>query len=430
MKQICYPHSEEAETMVLGSILVNNSSIRNAIPVLKPEDFYFKEHSIIYLAMLDMYKNQVAIDLVTLRDQIKGNGITDAYLIELMDTTPTSVIIHYMEIVKRKSNLRKIYKKCQTSCTDIDGKNPKKLLEDFEDLIRSVRGDISGKEIFKAEDCVEDVLNIYHEGGLKRGITPGCWPNLCKIYSIEKGIFTIITGAPGSGKTNFMDCMAVDLADRLGWKIAIYSPEYHLFSYHVARLMENSSGFSMKERSQYRMTINVFNSALELINNQFFFIKPVKKPTVSHILSIASIIQEREGLDVLVIDPWNMLDHSRDRRIKDNEYYANTLSDIRDFSRKNKIASFLIAHPKKLEKKSDGNYAVARAYDICGSSEFNNNPDFVLSVWRNIINTNNPVEIYVHKARQNNLGQPGRAKIWFQTETSSYINYQEGMENG
>jgi replicative DNA helicase len=419
------PNNLEAEKMVLGSILIDNRSIAKVIPILKPEDFYSSANFTIYMTMRILHKEHQPIDCVSVQSIIETGSpdskIGSDYYSILADITPTSTgIVHYAKIVKEKSNLRKIYRHAQTTCEEIEKKKPEDLIIEFESLIKTVRGDIPEKEMFKANDEKERILEIYKNGGLAKGIVPGDWKNLGRFYSIRKGLFTVITGAPGSGKTNILDCMAVDLAEREGWKMAVFSPENHPLSFHIVNLMEKSSGYSMKEKSTERMTFEGLKYALDFVDNHFTFIKPAKSPTIDHILSIASLIKEKNGLDGLVIDPYNMLDNSRNPRISENEYVRGFLKSIREFAREKDTHVFLVAHPRKLLKRKDGNFEPASAYDICGSSEFFNLPDFILSVWRNVIDKTKPVEIFIQKARHKELGRPGKALLEFIEENATY----------
>ncbi len=64
------PQNIEAEQCVLGSVLLDNSALNKVLDILSPEDFYKREHQIIYTTMLDLYDKNHPIDLITLSDTL------------------------------------------------------------------------------------------------------------------------------------------------------------------------------------------------------------------------------------------------------------------------------------------------------------------------------------------------------------------------
>ena len=65
------PHSEEAEQAVLGSMLMDRDAVNTAMEMLEAEDFYHERHRVIYRAMQDLYRENRAVDLITLKDVYK-----------------------------------------------------------------------------------------------------------------------------------------------------------------------------------------------------------------------------------------------------------------------------------------------------------------------------------------------------------------------
>lgn len=100
------PHSDEAETSVLGSILIDRDAIVQVSEFLRPEHFYQGKHSDIYQAMLSLFENREPIDLVTLPQKLKEMKLLTnvggvSYLSTLVERVPSSANIkHYGEIIQ------------------------------------------------------------------------------------------------------------------------------------------------------------------------------------------------------------------------------------------------------------------------------------------------------------------------------------------
>ena len=91
------PHSEEAERSVLGSMLMDRDAIVEAEDILTKEDFYQRQYGIVFEAMVELYREGKAVDLITLQNKLKekDNVIikTNAYIEKLMGEERLSGIV-------------------------------------------------------------------------------------------------------------------------------------------------------------------------------------------------------------------------------------------------------------------------------------------------------------------------------------------------
>src|SRR4030043_681652 len=100
------PHNLEAESSVLGSLLIDKDAIVNVASILSPEDFYKDTHRHIFKAILELFENRDPIDLITITDILKKQKNLakvggSAYLASLAENVPTSAHIEkYAQIVK------------------------------------------------------------------------------------------------------------------------------------------------------------------------------------------------------------------------------------------------------------------------------------------------------------------------------------------
>ena len=108
------PSNIEAERLILGVILLDNTMINQAAERLKPEDFFVPSHRLIYEKMLYLYEHGHAIDPVALAEELRRAGELEqvggaAYVASLFDGTPRfSNIDNYTRITKGKSTLRRL----------------------------------------------------------------------------------------------------------------------------------------------------------------------------------------------------------------------------------------------------------------------------------------------------------------------------------
>ncbi|MEK6567493.1 MAG: DnaB-like helicase N-terminal domain-containing protein, partial [Candidatus Omnitrophota bacterium] len=97
---------------VLGSMLIDEEAIAQAIEILSPELFYKDNHRQIYNCILGLFNQNKAIDIITICEELKKQNILDkvegpSYIASLVNTVPTAANIqHYAHIVREKATLR------------------------------------------------------------------------------------------------------------------------------------------------------------------------------------------------------------------------------------------------------------------------------------------------------------------------------------
>jgi hypothetical protein len=107
------PHNDEAERAVMGAIILDNTAYNSAAQILSCRDFFLESHCHIFDAMISLAKENQAIDLVTLVEELTRRGNLEsvggaAYVSSLPDGMPRSANIkYYLQVVKEKSELRR-----------------------------------------------------------------------------------------------------------------------------------------------------------------------------------------------------------------------------------------------------------------------------------------------------------------------------------
>jgi twinkle protein len=90
------------------------------------------------------------------------------------------------------------------------------------------------------EEIAEKVKALWKSGGLPKG-SPTGWRSVDELYTLATGQWTLVTGTPGSGKSEFVDAVMVNLAKQGGWHFVIFSPENWPLELHHARSSRSTS---------------------------------------------------------------------------------------------------------------------------------------------------------------------------------------------
>lgn len=274
--------------------------------------------------------------------------------------------------------------------------------------------------IFSVSDF-ETSLDAIFEFGLSKGVTIG-HENFDKLCSFETKRLCIVTGIPGSGKSEFIDEIAERLNMRYGWRFAYFSPENAPLAYHASKLIEKFTG---KHFSQKTLSLPEYRQVKQHLETDFFFISPAGDYKVDSILERAKFLVRRKGIKGLIIDPYNRLENEAGGR-SETQYISGLLDKLTNFAQQNDILVVLMAHPTKMSKNKEGQIEVPSLYDISGSANFYNKADFGLVVHRDRIN--NTVEVRVQKVKFRHLGEVGTAYFKYNLNNGRYTPFTQGVE--
>jgi len=278
------------------------------------------------------------------------------------------------------------------------------------------------KGIFDALDLSDRIDHLY-ENGWEKGVSTG-WFTVDEYYTVRPGEFTVVTGIPNSGKSEWLDALIVNLAKFHGWCFGVFSPENQPLEDHAARYIEKWAGAPFAAGPTPRLTREQLDEGKRWIANHVSWILPDDDVdwTINTVLEAARALVFRRGIRGLVIDPWNELEHSRPPGMTETEYTSHVLKTARQFARRNGVHLWMVAHPAKLYRDKSGNYPVPTLYDISGSAHWRNKADNGLCVWRDFKSDEYDVEIHVQKIRFRQIGRIGMAKLRYDRVTGQYRN--------
>lgn len=262
------------------------------------------------------------------------------------------------------------------------------------------------KDVIELSDIYSDVYS-YFQNGLQPGAKT--YTDLDTIVTWETGRVCVITGIPSHGKSTYLDFLITRLNVVNGWKVGIVSPENAPIKMHVGKIFSVLTGRSFD--SKY-ITESEYQTTWDYVSNSFYWIMPESDMTIDNVLTKARYLVGRYGIRILVLDPYNKFEHTKDRGESETDYISRFLDQISLFAIQNNVLIFLVAHPTKMKKEKDSAcFEVPTLYDISGSAHFYNKTDYGMIVYRHY--DTGLVDIHVPKVRFRNWGEGGNIEQKF-----------------
>jgi twinkle protein len=266
-----------------------------------------------------------------------------------------------------------------------------------------------------------DSMDKLYRYGMPKGLRTG-WYSLDEFYTVMPGEWTLVTGIPSAGKSEWLDALMVQMSENHGWRFAVFSPENQPTEYHLSKLAEKYINKPFGEGPSERMSPTEKERAMTFLNQHFTFLLP-ELPTVDALIERLRVIVKRRGIQGVVLDPWNEIDHSRDQGMTETEYISQCLSKLRAFGRSHGVHLWIVAHPTKLEKNKDGSYPVPTPYDVAGSAHWRNKADNCITIWRDAAAHNDLVEVHIQKVRKKSVGRVGMVTLRYTRITGNYFEH-------
>tara|TARA_R100000426_G_scaffold24339_1_gene20892 strand:- start:365 stop:2056 length:1692 start_codon:yes stop_codon:yes gene_type:complete len=263
-------------------------------------------------------------------------------------------------------------------------------------------------------DMVQDI----YEGKTQKAYSTG-FKKLDEIYKIMPSTFHLVTGIPNHGKSNFLDQILMNLAEDLGWKFAVYSPE-HSTPNHLRRLLEKRVRKPFDIGEYERMSQDELNSGIDFIDHHFRFIENTDAiPTIEYILQKAKVAKIRYGINGLVIDPFNQISPERDYNKREDEHIRDIIAKCQQFARNHQTVVWMVAHPHKLHRNDSGVIPPPDLYQVSGSAHWANMADVGLVIHRDF--EHNFTQIITRKIREQGVyGNIGMVEFLFNMKTRCY----------
>ena len=233
------PHSLEAETAVLGAMLLDRAALVKALELLEAESFYREAHRVLFQVMASLFERGMTVDVLTVAEELRRQGLLEqvggtAYLAELTLRVPSvSAVEHYARIVLEyaiKRSLIRTAAEILYSCYD-EGVDALEELDRAESAIFEIaekRLRHSALSLRTLARSAFETLTHLIERSARHGVTgiPTGYIRLDELLGgFQRSDFIVLAGRPSMGKTALALSIARNVAVEHRIPVAIFSLE-------------------------------------------------------------------------------------------------------------------------------------------------------------------------------------------------------------
>jgi twinkle protein len=227
------------------------------------------------------------------------------------------------------------------------------------------------------------------------------------------GTLTVFTGYANMGKTSVMNTIVAHAIMR-NWSVCIGSFETApkpILRDGLAQALIGCPRSEFYNHPQRAAAYDTLEQQVRLISNA---INEDLEFDIDAFLDLARVSVQRDGTRLLVLDPWNELEHKRQRDETLTEYVGRAIRAVKRFARANNVAVWIVAHPTKPQK---GVNQMPSLYDVSDSAHWSNKADYGL-VYHRKDKTQNAAQLAVVKVR---MGLPGECCV-----EDVYLDHRKG----
>jgi twinkle protein len=259
---------------------------------------------------------------------------------------------------------------------------------------------ISGAKPFPVKGlyAMDDFPDLPPVRGMNTGIE--C---LNEMMEIVPGTLTVFTGYANMGKTTVLNTiLARCLASAVPVCVASFETmPKPILRDGLAKALIGCSEYEFENHALRQQAYATIEENVRVISNA---LDDDLTLDIDGFLEVARVAVIRDGAKVIVLDPWNELEHKRDKNETVTEYVGRAIRQVKAFARRYNVAFWIVAHPTKPPK---GTNAMPSLYDVSDSANWSNKADYGL-VYHRADKAKNEAQLAVVKVR---MGLPGKCDV-------------------
>jgi replicative DNA helicase len=431
------PNSSESERAILGSIVLDNGLISQAIEQLRPEDFYVPSHRRIFIIMMSLFERGSEINPILIGEELRRDGSLESvggisFITNLTYGLPHFANIgHYSKIVRDKSLLRQLIKATNKITSEAleEEEDAQIILDHAEQAIfaladeRTRQGFSHVKPI--ADQLLEKVQEMAGRSAMLTGLTTG-FQELDQMTSgLQPSELIVVAARPSMGKTALCLTLAQNAAINAQAVVGVFSLEMSKESLVMRMLSSEGRVDAHRFRSGFlnREEWTRLAQALGTLAEAKIFIDDTPGITVLEMRAKARrLAAEQKRLDLIIVDYLQLMSGSSRRAESRQQEVSQISRELKGLAKELNVPLIALSQLSRApESRTDHRPQLA---DLRESGAIEQDADVVAFIYREEQYTRTEenagiAEILVAKQRN---GPTGTVKLAFLKEFTRFEN--------
>ncbi len=333
------PQSLALEQAVLGAMMVDKKGLVEVIDLLEKEAFYDPKHQLIYEAIMELFKESAAIDVLTVSEKLKNMGKWDEagrdyYLVELTQQIGSSAHIEYHARIILQNYMKR---RLITISSEIIQESYKETVDVFDvlDKAESNLYEVTKGNLKKSAETSHNLVLLakkrIEEIAQRKGLSgiPSGFEKLDKLTSgWQPSDLIIIAARPGMGKTAFVLSMARNIAVNYNKPVAVFSLEMSSVQL-ITRLISSETGLTSDKLRTGRLEKHEWeqlNVKVRDLEKAPLFIDDTPSLSIFELRAKARRLSSQHGIGLIVIDYLQLMNAGNDSKAGNREQEISTIS--------------------------------------------------------------------------------------------------------
>ena len=310
------PHNLEAERSTIGACMLSKEALMDVSEEVRAEDFYNEAHREIFEAIMDLYRDNIAVDMLTVCEELNKKKALDmvggrAYIATLTSEVPSTANAgEYAKIVAEKAMMRQLINVSEEiSAKGYDDKVPAtELIDRAEADIFRVAQKRQKNDYAKIQDVLlknlKQIDQAQKTSGTVVGLPTGFKTLDEKTSGLHKSDLIILAARPGMGKTAFALNIAEQSAIKAGASVLIFSLEMsqEQLGQRLIAMQARVESEKIKKGELDRKDWDRINVALNELNGTKIVIDDTPGVSIMEMRNKCRRLKAEQGLDLIVVD--------------------------------------------------------------------------------------------------------------------------------
>jgi replicative DNA helicase len=435
------PQNMEAEQSVLGCLMLDKDAIIKIGDIITAEDFYDSRHKIIYESIVELFEQNISIDILTVSNRLEEKKLLErvsgaSYLTQLVNGVPSAAnVVYYANIVRKKGTLRRLIHSANeiNNIAYNDDEEIETILDNAEQKLFSVSQKHLKQNFIPISNILRDTFDrideLHRDKGKIRGVPTGFIDMDKMLGGLQKSDLIILAARPSMGKTSFALDLAKNVAVMAKVPTAIFSLEMSKDQL-VDRMLSSQSGVDLWSIRTGNLNDNDFerlSDAMGKLGEAPIFIDDTAGANIMEMRTKARRLQTEQNIGFIVVDYLQLMTgRNTDNRVQEVSEISRSLKLL---AREINVPVLALSQLSRgVENRPD---KVPQLSDLRESGSIEQDADIVMFIYREDMykgkesSRPNIAEIHIKKHRNGSVGQ---VDLFFDAGKTSFRNLDQTFD--